>query len=408
MSKRNVKILALALILACLASSLKASAEDIMPFEGLRLLYDLKLPLLTVSPPSSFKGTIEFTFMNVSSESADVRVVLEGELTTGTESSEVKLNDTITIPVGMNTPLYLKSDSDPSVEGEAEIIGLPLLLNGGQIFLGGIFKYEGETPIMTPAGRFTTYRLRNETTISNLNLETYLHYDKDSMVMVYAELKVRSGFYTYSYTMKLVETNLPREVQPSACLIATAAYGSPLDSNVQELRQFRDNIVLKTRLGSAFMQAFNAWYYSFSPYIAEAERRSEPLKAGSRTILYPLVGILRISKHVYEVMPSRFELNLIVTGLIASAMIGALYLSLILVVILHHYRRAGRRISVTALYMMSISTVGLLVEAIVEITPIPLLRLLVSVTVISTLIAGATLTAESIMIIEGKIRSLRR
>ncbi|MCI0559335.1 MAG: hypothetical protein MN733_12645, partial [Nitrososphaera sp.] len=60
----------------------------------------------------------------------------------------------------------------------------------------------------------------------------------------------------------------PSPEQPSGCLIATAAYGSELTSEVQYLRNFREQYVLSTASGSAFMNSFNSIYYSFSPQVA--------------------------------------------------------------------------------------------------------------------------------------------
>ena len=54
------------------------------------------------------------------------------------------------------------------------------------------------------------------------------------------------------------------------CLIATAAYGSELAPQVQMLREIRDNQLMNTESGSAFMTTFNELYYSFSPTIAES------------------------------------------------------------------------------------------------------------------------------------------
>ena len=53
------------------------------------------------------------------------------------------------------------------------------------------------------------------------------------------------------------------------CLIATAAYGSELAPQVQQLRELRDNKLMNTESGSAFITTFNDVYYSFSPYIAD-------------------------------------------------------------------------------------------------------------------------------------------
>jgi len=49
------------------------------------------------------------------------------------------------------------------------------------------------------------------------------------------------------------------------CLIATAAYGSELAPQVQMLREIRDNQLMNTESGSAFMTSFNELYYTFSP-----------------------------------------------------------------------------------------------------------------------------------------------
>jgi hypothetical protein len=58
----------------------------------------------------------------------------------------------------------------------------------------------------------------------------------------------------------------------SQCFIVTAAFGSELTPQVQYLRHFRDNYILSTASGTAFMKVFNNVYYSFSPQIAEYER----------------------------------------------------------------------------------------------------------------------------------------
>ena len=49
------------------------------------------------------------------------------------------------------------------------------------------------------------------------------------------------------------------------CLIATATYGSEMATEVQQLRELRDNQLLQTASGTAFMGTFNDIYYLFSP-----------------------------------------------------------------------------------------------------------------------------------------------
>ncbi len=83
-----------------------------------------------------------------------------------------------------------------------------------------------------------------------------------------------------------------------ACLIATATFGSELAPQVQELREVRDNIVLNSRVGTAFMTGFNQLYYSFSPTIADWERQSPVFKEIVKMAITPLVTSLSILNYV--------------------------------------------------------------------------------------------------------------
>jgi hypothetical protein len=78
------------------------------------------------------------------------------------------------------------------------------------------------------------------------------------------------------------------------CLIATAAYGSELAPQVQMLREIRDNQLMNTESGSAFMTSFNEAYYSFSPYIADMERESPIFKEIVKAGLTPMISTLSI------------------------------------------------------------------------------------------------------------------
>jgi hypothetical protein len=78
------------------------------------------------------------------------------------------------------------------------------------------------------------------------------------------------------------------------CLIATAAYGSEMSPQVQLLREIRDNQLMNTESGSAFMSAFNNVYYSFSPTIADMERQSPMFKEVVKVGLTPMINSLSI------------------------------------------------------------------------------------------------------------------
>ena len=81
------------------------------------------------------------------------------------------------------------------------------------------------------------------------------------------------------------------------CLIATAAFGSEMAPQVQFLREIRDNTVLKTESGTAFMTSFNQFYYSFSPTIADYERENPVFKEVVKLTLTPLLTSLTLLQY---------------------------------------------------------------------------------------------------------------
>ena len=124
-----------------------------------------------------------------------------------------------------------------------------------------------------------------------------------------------------------------------ACLIATATYGSELSPEVQFLRNFRDQSVLQTRAGRQFMVAFNLWYYSFSPTVAQFIGTNEGARTLARGILYPLMGILHISSVTFSALASRPELAALAGGVVASSLIGLVYVAMPLAGVFWVFRR---------------------------------------------------------------------
>ncbi len=78
------------------------------------------------------------------------------------------------------------------------------------------------------------------------------------------------------------------------CLIATATYGSEMSPQVQQLRELRDNQLMNTEAGSAFMGTFNEMYYSFSPTIADMQRDSPIFNEVVKLGLTPMLSSLAI------------------------------------------------------------------------------------------------------------------
>ncbi|MEK0346443.1 MAG: CFI-box-CTERM domain-containing protein [Nitrosopumilus sp.] len=82
------------------------------------------------------------------------------------------------------------------------------------------------------------------------------------------------------------------------CLIATATYGSELSPQIQQLRELRDNQLLNTEAGSSFINSFNDFYYSFSPYIADLERENPIFKEMVKIAITPMITSLSILNYV--------------------------------------------------------------------------------------------------------------
>ncbi len=86
---------------------------------------------------------------------------------------------------------------------------------------------------------------------------------------------------------------IPEEKEERGCFIATACYGDYDHPNVQVLRQFRDNVMSKSRVGKALISV----YYKISPSIAKLIEKNNILKIVIRLILiYPLVKLTSKNK----------------------------------------------------------------------------------------------------------------
>ena len=186
-------------------------------------------------------------------------------------------------------------------------------------------------------------------------------------------------------------TTLTVQVAGGPCMIATATYGSELSDEVQFLRNFRDRSIMKTNAGSNFMVAFNAFYYSFSPTVAQFIREHQTARTVMKFALYPLMGILRIGAAVFNLFPMNHEAGAVASGLLVSSLIGLVYLTGPLTVVLVYSPRS-RRIARRS----QVPTVAVLFSAIAAVAFITFLGAPAVVTMAATstiVLAGLTASA---------------
>ena len=80
--------------------------------------------------------------------------------------------------------------------------------------------------------------------------------------------------------------NLPNE----GCFVATAAFGFYSSPQVQTLRDFRDEFLLKSRSGTTFVK----FYYTYGPYAAAWLNNNEGWKPVVRAFLYPYIAVSKV------------------------------------------------------------------------------------------------------------------
>ncbi len=98
-----------------------------------------------------------------------------------------------------------------------------------------------------------------------------------------------------------------------ACFIATAAYGTPFERNVELLREFRDKYLLTNIAGRRFVSL----YYRLSPPVAHFITEHGYLRSAVRTALLPAVGIAAL--FIYTTAAQKMVLIFVIGAIIGSA-----------------------------------------------------------------------------------------
>jgi peptide/nickel transport system substrate-binding protein len=185
-------------------------------------------------------------------------------------------------------------------------------------------------------------------------------------------------------------------VSPTAglpCIIATAAYGSEIAPEVYFLRFFRDNSIQTSFAGSQFMNVFNAWYYSFSPTVAEHVKNNMAFRNVVQAAVYPLLASLYVAQWSYSGLSFAPELAVVVAGLVASSLIGVIYFAPITLLVVRVARRKQIRIGDInkPLMIAWISSIALIVIAEIAMQP-TLMMAGTAAFVLSTIIVATKMT----------------
>jgi len=116
--------------------------------------------------------------------------------------------------------------------------------------------------------------------------------------ILFQPIPLETTIFTINVGDEKTITTESESTEGGGCLIATAEYGSEMAPQVQLLREIRDNTVLQTQSGITFMTAFNQFYYTFSPTIADYERENPVFKEVVKIGLTPLLTSLTILNYV--------------------------------------------------------------------------------------------------------------
>lgn len=322
-----------------------------IPFDGLRLVYYSETTQVVqerVGIHASFWTTL--LFHNVTDTSSAMNIDVNGTVTQNNQQQPQKYNETVNFPTDRDTLLFLRNGGQNNLTIYAGPSGVAIpALPGLTIDLTRQWDLHDKPVTRTPLGAFSSYRYH--TTIKSLPLPTggtldldfYAAYEMNTQVLIEGEVWATiNGSSAMIELTEIRAANLPSNQGQTQCLIATASYGSELAPQVQFLRELRDERILRTFAGSSFMLAFNTWYYSFSPSVANAIRTNSASQIVMQVLLSPLLLILRLSAAVFDVISFQPEFGVFLAGLAASGMIGVFYLSTPTFLLYNRYRGMKR------------------------------------------------------------------
>jgi hypothetical protein len=181
--------------------------------------------------------------------------------------------------------LWVKGHVSNELQSDGEVENVGVSIETMQIKTGQQKTFQLTPEVLTWTQEYLVLeKIGNE-------MNELIQYDQENNRM-YNENDV--GMYLSFVVLPPQNTQEPTTSEGGGCLIATAAYGSEMGTEVQQLRELRDNQLMNTESGAAFMGSFNHIYYSFSPVIADYERENSYFKEAVKLAITPMISSLSL------------------------------------------------------------------------------------------------------------------
>ena len=245
---------------------------------------------LIQSPPKTESSVPDLVVLGPQTDFSSPAISISIDGTSGTLDDEIKNMHNRISPLIAQKVLTLKDEGKTSIDN-----------NPAYIFRA-TGEFENLNDVVREIG-FATIVFVNDDRVYTIqytnHLNDYYNYEDEVKDMLESFKLIHSGPDSTTYTLD--ETSQESNTEQSeggGCLIATAAFGSEMAPQVQFLREIRDDTVMSTQSGTAFMTGFNQFYYLFSPYVADYERENPVFKEAVKVTLTPLLTSLTLLNYV--------------------------------------------------------------------------------------------------------------
>jgi len=211
---------------------------------------------------------------------------------------------------------------------------------------------------------------------------------------------------TTATTITTTTTTTITSPTTTGCLIVSAAYGSNLAPMVKFIQNFRDNVVAKTFIGSAFVDIFNKFYYSWSPTIAKIISTDSLIRDLTRIMIYPLIGAAMASFMVEKILSFNQEFAVTIAMIVGGFLFGFLYFNPIIYSIAKNRKIKNKDLSkVISLLIKPFFSFLFLVFIGFVIKSYSLTLFSITLTFLVSVLLGALIGAYSLMILKNSIKA---